>query len=49
MAKEVILITGASGRIGFKSAEVFSDKYRIIGFDIILAGHLPDVEFMSLT
>lgn len=45
MAKEVILITGASGRIGFKSAEIFSDKYRIIGFDIILAGHLPDVEF----
>lgn len=43
--KEVILITGASGRIGFKSAEKFSEKYQIIGFDVLLAGHLPDVEF----
>lgn len=44
--KEVILITGASGRIGFKSAEFFSKKYEIVGFDVLLAGHLPDVEFV---
>jgi len=44
--KEVILITGASGRIGFKSAEFFSKNYQIVGFDVLLAGHLPDVEFV---
>jgi nucleoside-diphosphate-sugar epimerase len=44
--KEVILITGASGRIGFKSAEFFSKDFRIVGFDIFLAGHLPGVEFV---
>jgi nucleoside-diphosphate-sugar epimerase len=44
--KEIILITGASGRIGFKSAEFFSKDFRIIGFDIFLAGHLPGVEFV---
>lgn len=44
--KEIILITGASGRIGFKSAEFFSNHFCIVGFDIFLAGHLPGVEFV---
>jgi nucleoside-diphosphate-sugar epimerase len=44
--KEVILITGASGRIGFKSAAFFSNRFQIVGFDIFLAGHLPGVEFV---
>jgi nucleoside-diphosphate-sugar epimerase len=43
---EVILITGASGRIGFKSAEFFSKQFQIVGFDIFLAGQLPNVEFV---
>ncbi len=47
-SKEVILITGASGRIGFKSAEYFSEKYQIVGFDVFLAGQLPDVEFVTV-
>ena len=46
--KQVILITGCSGRIGFKAAERFSDRYRIVGFDVFLAGHLPDVEFFVM-
>jgi nucleoside-diphosphate-sugar epimerase len=46
--KEVILITGCSGRIGFKAAERFSEKYQIVGFDIFLAGHLPNVEFLTV-
>ena len=44
--KEIILITGANGRIGFKAAEYFSNQFRIVGFDVFLAGHLPDVEFV---
>src|SRR5690349_18766707 len=43
---EVILITGCSGRIGFKVAERFSAKYQVVGFDVFLAGHLPSVEFV---
>lgn len=46
--REVILITGASGRIGFKSAERFSEKFQIVGFDVFLAGQLPDVEFVAV-
>ncbi len=44
--KEVILITGCSGRIGFKLAERFSGRYQVVGFDVILAGNLPSVEFV---
>jgi nucleoside-diphosphate-sugar epimerase len=44
--KEVILITGASGRIGFKLAEFFSNHFQLVGFDVFLSGHLPDVEFV---
>src|SRR5277367_2908964 len=43
---EVILITGCSGRIGFKVAERFSGRFQVVGFDVILAGHLPHVEFV---
>jgi nucleoside-diphosphate-sugar epimerase len=46
--RDVILITGASGRIGFKSAEYFSQKYQIVGFDVFLAGSLPEVEFVAV-
>lgn len=46
--KEVVLITGASGRIGFKSAERFSKNFPIVGFDVYLAGHLPGVEFVAV-
>ncbi|MBS0605085.1 MAG: NAD(P)-dependent oxidoreductase [Verrucomicrobia bacterium] len=46
--REVILITGASGRIGFKSAEYFSNKFQIVGFDVFLAGKLPDVELVAV-
>ena len=46
--REVVLITGCSGRIGFKAAERFSEKYRIVGFDVMLTGHLPDVEFVLM-
>lgn len=46
--RELILITGASGRIGFRSAEHFSEKYQIVGFDVFLAGNLPDVEFVAV-
>ena len=48
MDKEVIIITGCSGRIGFKLAERFAQKYQVIGFDIFLAGHLPGVEFINV-
>lgn len=46
--REVILITGASGRIGFKCAEYFSREYQVVGFDIFLVGSLPDVEFIAV-
>ncbi|MBX9744408.1 MAG: NAD(P)-dependent oxidoreductase, partial [Chlamydiales bacterium] len=46
--KEVILITGCSGRIGFKAAERFSSDYQIVGFDVLLAAHLPGVELVAM-
>ncbi len=46
--KDVILITGCSGRIGFKVAERFSEKYQIVGFDVYLVGNLPSIEFVAV-
>jgi nucleoside-diphosphate-sugar epimerase len=46
--KEVILITGASGRIGFKAAEHFAHQFDIVGFDVSLIGQLPGVEFVAV-
>ncbi len=48
MSKEVILITGCSGRIGFKAAECFAEKYQVVGFDVFLAGNLPGMELVSV-
>ena len=45
MAREVILITGCSGRIGFKACEKFAQEFDIVGLDVLLGGHLPNVEF----
>ncbi len=44
--REIILITGCSGRIGFKACERFARDYHIVGFDVILAGSFPVVDLM---
>ncbi len=46
--KGVILITGASGRIGFRAAERFAEKYQIVGFDVFLTGNLPGLELVGV-
>lgn len=46
--KEVIIITGCSGRIGFRVAERFAQKYQVVGFDIYLAANLPGLEFINV-
>lgn len=46
--REVVLITGCSGRIGFNACVRFAQEYQIVGFDVLLAGNLPDVEFMMV-
>lgn len=45
-SRGVVLITGCSGRIGFKCAERFSKDYQIVGFDIVMGGQLPGLEFV---
>lgn len=46
--REVIIITGCSGRIGFKAAERFAGKYQVIGFDVFLAGNFPGLEIVNV-
>jgi len=46
--REVILITGCSGRIGFKAAEMFAKQYQVVGFDVVMAGELPNVEMVAV-
>lgn len=46
--KEIILITGCSGRIGFSCAERFADKYKVLGVDVYLVGHLPGIELIGI-
>jgi nucleoside-diphosphate-sugar epimerase len=47
-SKQVILITGASGRIGFKVAERFAKDFQIVGFDVFLTGNLPNIELVGV-
>lgn len=35
MTKDIILITGCSGRIGTRAAERFCDQFQVVGFDIV--------------
>lgn len=46
--KEIILITGCSGRIGFRLAEHFTKDFQIIGVDVFLVGHLPGIELVGM-
>lgn len=46
--KEIILITGCSGRIGFRCAEKFSENYKVVGADVFLVGHLPGIELIGI-
>lgn len=47
-SKDVILITGASGRIGFRAAEKFAHEFQIVGFDVFLTGNLPGIELVGV-
>lgn len=46
--KEIVLITGCSGRIGFRTAERLLPDYQILGVDVFLVGHLPGVELIGI-
>ena len=46
--KEVIIITGCSGRIGFRAAERFAKEYHVVGFDVFLVGNFPGVELINV-
>ncbi|PIS00968.1 MAG: NAD(P)-dependent oxidoreductase [Chlamydiae bacterium CG10_big_fil_rev_8_21_14_0_10_35_9] len=46
--KGVILITGCTGRIGFRCAERFAEEFKIIGIDVYLVGHLPGIELVGI-
>ena len=48
VSKEIILITGCSGRIGFRCAERLQEEYQILGVDVFLVGHLPGVELIGI-
>lgn len=46
--KGIILITGCTGRIGFRCAERFAEEFKVIGIDIFLVGHLPGIELIGI-
>ncbi len=46
--KGVILVTGASGRIGRAVVHRFGDDYRIIGFDTHKVEHIKDMEHIYM-
>lgn len=48
MNRELILITGVSGRIGFRTAELFSKEYLVVGIDQFPLPHpINGVEFVQ--
>lgn len=46
--KDIILITGCTGRIGFRCTERFSKEHQIIGIDVFLVGHLPGIDLVGI-
>ena len=46
--KEIILITGVSGRVGARLAQRLSENYQVIGFDKIIEDKLPDVDYVTV-
>lgn len=48
MEKELILITGCSGFIGFECIQKLQERFHIIGIDVILVGHLPGVDLIGI-
>lgn len=41
MAKDVVIVTGSSGRIGVKIAERLASKYQVVGFDFVASPNTP--------
>lgn len=41
MAKDVVIVTGSSGRIGTKVAERLCDQYQVVGFDFVSSPNTP--------
>lgn len=41
MAKDIVIVTGSSGRIGTKVAERLSPKYQVVGFDFVASPNTP--------
>lgn len=41
MAKEIVIITGSSGRIGTKVAHALANQYQVVGFDFVSSPHTP--------
>jgi len=48
MEKEIVLVTGCSGFIGFPCMEKLQEHFQIIGIDTALVGHLPGVELIGI-
>lgn len=47
--KELIIITGCSGRIGTRAAERFAGQYQVVGFDIVPPKNLaPGEDYMKV-
>jgi len=46
--KDIVLITGCTGTIGFRCAEKLSFEYKIIGVDVFLVGHLPGIDLVGI-
>ena len=46
--KEIILVTGCAGRIGYKTMERFCKNFRVIGFDVIAPKPLPSCEYIHV-
>lgn len=48
MAKEVMLITGSSGRIGKVCVHRFADEYQVVGFDRHTTEHVKEMDHFTM-
>ena len=48
MDKHLILITGATGKIGCELSKKLVDKFHVVGFDLFMSSFVPGVDLISV-
>ncbi|MBM3207872.1 MAG: NAD(P)-dependent oxidoreductase [Chlamydiae bacterium] len=46
--RDIVLITGVTGKIGFRLSEKLTDYFQVVGFDVFLSNYVPGVDVIGV-